>query len=215
MATISTMLAVNEASTMASGCPVPVLADALLRSMIELCRQTKAWKADLAAIPLVVSQEAYTPVSPVAHGKVHDVLAAHTIINGRRQELRQAGHYAMGAAYHGANDGEAAFFSTDIDHVVRLAPAPAGSVGDLHIYAALCPTDNATLVDLSVFEEFREALLHGTLYRAYRMPNRSWTSAKDAQSHGKLWTHRLAAAGWRSDTEFSKQALRVEARPFA
>lgn len=214
MATVSTMLAVNEASAMAPGCPVPVLADALLRSMIELCRQTKAWKADLAAIPLVVAQEAYTPASPFAHGKVHDILAAHTIIGTTRQELKAAGHYALGAAYHGATDGTPAYFSTDIDHTVTVAPAP-DAVGSLHLYAALCPTDTATVVDLSLFEEFREALLHGTLYRAYRMPNRSWTSAKDAQSHGKLWTHRLAAAGWRAETEYSKQALRVEARPFA
>lgn len=215
MPTVTILSTLNRASASSPGCPLPVLENAAREAMIELCQRAKVWRAIAPTVALVATQRDYSVLSPVAHGEVCDVLSAISTVAGVSTNLTLYDPQTLMLKYPlSGDDGTPVAMSTGAGGTLALAPTP-DAVGTLDTYVALRPTDTATLFDAALYAEFREALFHGTLYRVLEMPQRSWTDAGAATQHERKWTFRLASAGWRADTGFTKRALSVEPRPFA
>lgn len=215
MPTVTILSTLNRVSASSPGCPLPVLESAAREAMIELCQRAKVWRAIAPPVALAASQRDYTIAAPVAHGEVCDVLSAVSTVGGITTDLLLYDAQTLLWKYPLSGDeGAPVAMSTGAGAAVSLGPTP-DAVGTLDTYVALRPTETATLFDADLYAEFREALFHGTLYRVLAMPQRSWTDAGAAAQHERKWTFRLASAGWRADTGFTKRALQVDPRPFA
>jgi len=205
---------IYEASGHLQGCPAPVIENSYRKIITDLCQRAKVWRVDLDAITMVVSQEGYTLVSPVAYAEPLDVLEAYNVIATRRQDMRWLPLALLRTKVPAGEEGTPRLFHSGAGTTLTVAPAP-DTAGDLHVQCCLRPTPTATQWDTDLYNEFRRCLLHGVLHDLMSMPNRGWSSAKDAIFHGKMWTDLVSDARWRADSGYTRQALRVEARPFA
>ena len=63
-----------------------------------------------------------------------------------------------------------------------IVPVPSGSK-EVIASVALKPTRTSNNIDTTVSNQYRDALIYGTLYRLLRMPNREWTDIGAAQEY--------------------------------
>lgn len=204
----------NEVSMHLSGCPLPVIESAMRKTITELCQQAKVWEEDLPAITLVPATATYTMASALAYAEPCDVIRSHVVVGSVRQDLETLDNMQAYIRYPEPPAGTAVALVRGLGAVVTLVPIP-DVAGTLHIRAALRPTPTATQWDSDLVAEFRPALFHGVLYDLMMMPERSWSDAKNAAFHGKMWAQAKASAGWRADTQYNRKSLMVAQRPFA
>jgi hypothetical protein len=63
-----------------------------------------------------------------------------------------------------------------------LVPVPSGSEPVL-ASVALKPSRTSNNIDTTISNQYRDALIYGTLYRLLRMPNREWTDVGAAREY--------------------------------
>ncbi len=63
-----------------------------------------------------------------------------------------------------------------------LVPVPSGPK-QVIVSVALKPSRTSNNIDTTVSNQYRDALIYGTLYRLLRMPNREWTDIGAAQEY--------------------------------
>lgn len=206
----------HEISGHLQGCPSHVMEFSLRKMITDLCQRAKVWRVDLDPVALVESPTTaeYALSSPFVYAEVIDVLSVRALINDTWRELRWVPWATIKAEYPDGGLGEPRLFTSGLGSTITVAPSP-NMTGAFVVHAVLRPTVSATQWDSDLSREFSRCLFHGVLFDLMSMPNRGWSNAREAAVHGKIWTNMLAEAGWRADTGYTRQALRVEARPFA
>lgn len=63
-----------------------------------------------------------------------------------------------------------------------IVPVPSGSK-EVIVSVALKPTRTSNNIDTTISNQYRDAIIYGTLYRLLRMPNREWTDIGAAQEY--------------------------------
>lgn len=188
------------------GCPFPVMDTALRQAAIDFCSQSLAWKYQHPDITVVAATAAY-PFAPPAESVVHAVTYAefegseidcHTGESGIQiyDWRNQTGtpQYVLGGAA-----------------ALQLVPTPDVS-GTLKLEVALKPSSTATGVDDSIFNEYREAVVHGALGRLMLSPKKPYSNPSLAAYHQQQFTIMTGRAGMRQARNYTRALLQTSIR---
>ncbi|HTJ55870.1 MAG TPA: hypothetical protein VL380_10715, partial [Nitrosospira sp.] len=167
------------------GCPLAVMDVALRLVTINFCEHSLAWTYAHPDIPVTPNIDSYA-FTPPAGAVVHAIIRAE--FNGRRIDFSRA---EADREISGRN-------RTGIPGYVRasamsliLTPTPDTS-GTLAMTVALKPSPDAAGIDDSIFDEYREAIVHGALARLMLSPKKPYTNMQLAQYHEQLFAIRVA-----------------------
>lgn len=217
MATVTFASMVNDISPSLPGVPSLVIERYARKVATDLCQRAKVWRGDATPFALVVGQAEYTPVSAVAYGEFVDFLDGYTIVDTTKHNLVYT-DYALVRRLYPAwpedDEGQPQYATRKIPGELLLAPTPE-AVGTAYIYGLLRPTATADIWEEGLYREFQRAIFHGVLFEVYSLPKYSWTDAKLAEAHGKIWTFLLNQARDRAERGYNTSSLAVQMRPFA
>jgi len=186
------------------GCPMGVLNYALRQSAIAFCEQSQAWKFTLDDIAVEANTGVYalinTPVGSIVHvityAKFNDTeISPNTsesnipIWNWRDQT--GIPEYVLGGPT-----------------AVTLVPTPNLN-GTLKLIAVLKPTPVAEGIDDDIFNEYREAIVHGAKSRLMLSPKKPYTDASLGTYHNQQFAIKTASAGNRADRNYTREPLRT------
>lgn len=185
------------------GCPFVAVDSALRQSAIAFCEQSLAWKYEHPPVSVASGTAAYLFVPPagsVVHAITYAEFADKEIESHAGQsDIRISGwrnqtgtpEYILGGATS-----------------LTLVPEP-DVAGILALTVALKPLPDATGVDDAMFNEFREAIVHGALAWLMLSPKKPYTSAQLAQYHQQQFTIKTANAGSRVARSYTRAPLRT------
>lgn len=170
------------------GIPSPLIVHSLREAAIDLCRRSKCWREDLSATVLTAGFP-YTAVpttGAVTVPRVSKVL--RVIADGLKPPLDEIDEREASLRFDDwkATTGTLDAFTENPVGVIRLVPLPATTV-DLEITVALEPDETATGIDDFVYNEHRETIISGAVYRLAMIPGKPWTNFDVALIHKKIF----------------------------
>lgn len=185
------------------GCPFAALDSALRQAAIAFCEQSLAWKYTHPDIAVISGTDIY-PFVPPAEAVVHAItyasfddkeIHAHTTESDMRiwNWRNQTGvpQYVLGGPT-----------------TLMLVPKPDAN-GTLKLIVALKPANDATGIDDDIFNEFREAIVHGAKSSLMLSPKKPYTDSQLGTYHSQQFTSKTGAAGIRSDRNFTRAPLQT------
>lgn len=185
------------------GCPDAMLNAALRQAAIDFCEQSLAWSYDHPAISVVAATSAY-PFVPPAQAIVHAITYAKFIDTEIEVEISEDNLRIWNWRAQAGTPQYALANPTS----VRLVPTP-DLPGTLTLIVALKPSPTATGVDDAMFNEYREAIIHGAKARLMLSPKKPYTDAQLAQYHQQQFTIKTGRAGTRHARNYTREALRT------
>lgn len=185
------------------GCPDAAKEQALRQAAIAFCEQSLAWKYAHPDIEIVIGQDEY-PFDPPAGAVVHTVTYATFADN----ELNvMVDEYSMGIWDWRNQDGVPQYVLGGPTSL-RLVPAP-NVEGTLKLEVILKPSPDAETIDDDVFNEYREAIVHGALGRLMASPKKPYTDLQLSTYHMQQFFAQTAGAGTRVARNYTRQPLRT------
>lgn len=185
------------------GCPFEAQKQSLRQSAIAFCEQSLAWKYTHPDIAIVVAQDEY-PYVPPAGAVVHTVTYAtfnDTELNVNVDE------YSMGIWDWRNQDGVPEFVLGG-PASLRLVPAP-NVEGTLKLDVILKPSLESEGLDDNIFNEYREAIVHGALGRLMASPKKPYTDLQLSTYHMQQFFAKAGGAGIRVARSYTRQPLRT------
>jgi hypothetical protein len=186
------------------GCPATAMDNALRQASIAFCEQSLAWRFDHPAITVEPGASAY-PFAPPDGSMVHAIL--HAALNGREiacgdggwdvaERSRVCSPYGIPSRIFGGSG------------FLTLVPQPSAS-GVLALSVALKPSPTGAGVDDRQFDEYREAIVHGTLSRLMSSPKKPYTQLQLASYHQEQFSIKTGAAAMREGRGCTRAPLRT------
>jgi hypothetical protein len=185
------------------GCPFAAVDVALRQAAIDFCSQSLAWKYSHPDIAVTSGTASYNFVPP-AQAVVHAITYAefggneidcHTgesgiqIYNWRNQTGTP--EYVLGGAT-----------------ALTVVPTP-DVAGTLKLEVALKPSLAATGIDDDIFNEYRDAIVHGALGRLMFSPKKPYSNAQLATYHQQQFTIQTGAAGMRQSRNYTRAPMQT------
>lgn len=185
------------------GCPFAALNVALRQSTIAFCEQSLAWKYDHPDIAVVVATREY-PFVPHEDAVVHEI--TYAAFDDReinvRTKLDNVG------LWNWRNQTGMPQYVLGGLTVLSLVPMP-DVAGTLKLTVALKPSLDAAGIDADIFNEYREAIVHGAKARLMLSPRKPYTDAGLAAHHMQEFTIKTGAAGTRAARNYTRAPLQT------
>ncbi|WP_256598237.1 hypothetical protein [Nitrosospira sp. Nsp11] len=185
------------------GCPIPAANIAIRQATIAFCEQSLAYKATHPDIAVVAGTAEYDFVPP-------DETVVHVItyaaFNGDELQSR-VGEYGISNPDWRSEEGTPKYIFGGMTSLM-LIPAPDVD-GTLIMTVALKPSPDATGIDGSIFNEFREAIIHGALSRLMLSPKKPYSNPSLATYHNQQFTIMTGQAGTRTARSFTRAPLQT------
>lgn len=192
--------------------PSPMVTTYVRYAVTELCKDGGVWLEDLTPIDSVVDQDEYTLVSNDATNglirTVNDLYYNNVRATQQNIKMLRAEHpdhpnvLAHGTPYK--------WSMLDRD-TVTLFPVPIEIVvAGIAVRTTTIPKMTATGVDSDVAEDYEETIIHGTLSRLLRMPDKSWTDIKMADYHGRKFRSDISYARARIEKGFTDSSQQAD-----
>lgn len=186
------------------GCPQAAQVNALRQSAIEFCEQSLAWKYEPADIPVLVGVAKYLLEAPggavvhaVTYAEFND-LQIETRVMERDINAWDLRHktgtpeYVLGGPIY-----------------VTLVPTP-DLEGTLKLTVVLKPAPSADGIDENLFNEYREAIVHGALGKLMLSPKKPYTDGASANYHKQMFLIKTAQAGVREARSYNRAPLQTQ-----
>lgn len=185
------------------GCPFAVADNALRLAAIAFCEQSLAWRYQHPGVSVVPATAEYAFVPP-AEAVVHAITYAE--FAGKEIEAH-AGEANIRIADWRNRTGTPEYVLGGATSLT-LVPIP-DVAGTLKLTVALKPSPTATGVDDNIFNEYREAIVHGALAKLMLSPKKPYTSPNLATYHQQQFTILTGAAGMRQARNFTRAPLQT------
>ncbi|SOD41725.1 phage adaptor protein [Nitrosovibrio sp. Nv4] len=185
------------------GCTFSAADSALRQSAITFCEQSLAWQVAHPDVPVVAGIAGYA-FAPPEGTVVHAVTFA--ALDGE-----EIAPYLGGAGVSAQNWRgwiSAPQYIVDDAASITLVPRP-GAAAILIMTVALKPSPVSTGIDDALFNEYREAIVHGALARLMLSPKKPYTNAQLAAYHQQQFSIKTAAAGLRAARSHTRAPLRT------
>lgn len=153
------------------GCPVPLVDQAIVRSVIEFCARTGVWRYEQATQAVVKATTKYG-FAPPAGAKVERVLAAW--LDGKPLKVLNATDM-LGAQGWLTETGAPYALVALNDSQYRVYPL---GDGDVDMIVTLKPARTATTIEDDIFEAHVDAIADGALARLMAQPGKSWSNSE-------------------------------------
>jgi hypothetical protein len=188
------------------GAPTAAVDLALRQAAIAFCEQSLAWRYNHPDIEVTSGTAQYAFVPP-AEAVVHAI--HYAAWNG--DEIATRVDESNVTIYDWRNDTGTPRFVFGGATSLTLVPTPDAD-GTLALEVILKPAPDATGVDDSIFNEFREAIAHGALTRLMLSPKKPYTSPQLATFHQQAFTIKTAAAGMRAARNYTRAPIQTSIR---
>lgn len=185
------------------GCPFVMVDNALRQSAMVFCEQSLAWRFNHPDIPVIAGTAEYAFLPP-ADAAVHCV--THAVLNGEEIETH-TGESGI-AIWNWRNQSGTPLYVLGGATAVTLVPIP-DTAGILTMVVALKPSASSTGIDDTLFNEFRESIIHGALAQLMLSPEKPYTNAQLATHHQRQFGISTAAAGMRVARSYTRAPLRT------
>lgn len=182
------------------GCPQAAQVLALRQAAIAFCEQSLAWKYDHPDISVIAGISRYMYEPPIG-AVVHAITYAE--FNDRQIESRSARDMNTWDIRHKTGMPE---YVLGGPVVAMLVPIPDVE-GTLKLSVALKPTPTADGIDDDIFNEYREAIVHGALSRLMLSPKKPYTDAGLANYHAQMFLIKTGRAGVREAKNYNRGPL--------
>lgn len=184
------------------GCTQSAQTIALRQSAIAFCEQSLAWKESHNPISVISGTAEYDFVPP-AEAVVHAITYAR-FDDDEIEITGDVGIYLFDWRYATGTPLYILGGSTSL----VLVPEPDAD-GILTLIVALKPSTDATGVDDLIYDEFREAVVHGALSRLMLSPSKPYSNPSLAAYHEQQFTVKTGAAGMRTARNYTRSPLRT------
>lgn len=184
------------------GCPQVAQTLALRRAAIAFCEQSMVWRESHNPISVSVGTAEYDFIPP-DQAVVHTVQYAQ--FEGR--ELEITGQDNIRIQDWRDQTGFPQYLLSG-PTALTLVPEPDVE-GTLTLLVTLKPVPGATDIPDLLYNEYREAIVHGALSRLMLSPKKPYTDAGLASYHQHQFQIKTAAAGTRADRNYTRAALRT------
>lgn len=183
------------------GCPQAVQVAALRQAAITFCEQSLAWEYEHPDISVIPGTAKYLFDSP-SQTAVHAVTSAE--FNDDLLEIRKMERDISKWTLRLATGTPEYLLGGPIS--VTLVPMP-DVAGTLKLKVALKPSPTGDGVDDKIFEEYREAVVHGALSKLMLSPKKPYTDMTLANYHAQLFHIQTACAGMREAKNYNRTPL--------
>lgn len=210
MPTTAFTLMYDEVMPHANGCTAQLAFDVIRKAAIEFCDQSWIHHYNHPDVSVVANTHTYS-LSPLSETVVVTVLDAW-LDNLQLEwkggdELRQ-----INTRWQAWTGPRPIYITSETPRSVRLVPTPTVAYANgLRMIVALKPTIVASGLETFIWEEYREQIADGALYRLYLSPGKPYTNlelgaAKRAmfRSHcNKAYNRSMRAFGRANDFRFT------------
>lgn len=211
MATVALDVFLPELNPHVMGCPEPVVTNALRTAATEFCRRTLCWQERLPAVS--VTDTSFPYAIPVG---AHAQLARVQSVNVGTIKLGPTNYEVLDQLHDWDTQmGSPSHYLVEPDDTLVVFPLPAVAA-DLRLTVAYGVARDATVLEDFLYDQHRDALVHGALRLLNAIPDRSWTRPNDVLYHTAKFEQAVQAT--RIDVKSNSRApgdLRVAPRPFA
>ena len=160
-------------------CPDSLVEANLRSATIEFCERSKAYILDMDAFNTISGVYEYDFDIPTGT-EVHQVLLM--TYNGRDMDPISPRSLDLNYPDWRERTGQPHVYLQKTPSTFWLVPVPSGSEPVL-ASVALKPSRTSNNIDTTISNQYRDALIYGTLYRLLRMPNREWTDVGAAREY--------------------------------
>lgn len=188
------------------GCPFAAVDTTLRQAAIAFCENSLVWTYEHPPVSMLAGTASYGFVPP-AGAVVHAIIQAE--IDGR--EIDSLTAEADIQAANCRNQMGTPEYVLGGATLLTLVPIP-GAAGTLMMTVALKPSPDANGIEDSIFNEYREAIIHGALARLTLSPKKPYTNAQLAQYHGQQFAIKTGNAGMRVARSYTRAPLRTRIR---
>lgn len=160
-------------------CPDSLVEQNLRSATIEFCERSKAYILDMDAFNTISGVYEYDFDIPTGT-EVHQVL--NMTYDGR--DMDPISPRSLEVNYPDWRDrtGRPHVYLQKTPTTFWVVPVPSGSF-PLIASVALKPSRTSNNIDTTISNQYRDAIIYGTLYRILRMPSREWTDVNAAREY--------------------------------
>ncbi len=175
-------------------CPDSLVESNLRSTTIEFCERSKAYVLDMDAFNTISGVYEYDFDIPTGT-EVHQVL--HMTYDGR--DMDPISPRSLEVNYPDWRDrtGTPHVYLQKTESTFWLVPVPSGSFPVI-ASVALKPSRSSNNIDTRISNQYRDALIYGTLYRLLRMPSREWTDVNAAREYLAQFNNEVTQAELRA-----------------
>ena len=185
------------------GCSLPAANIAIRQAAIAFCEQSLAYKTSHNPIAVVAGTAEYDFQPP-------DETVVHVITYAKFDDTElqcRVGEYGISNPDWRSEEGTPKYIFGGMTSLT-LIPLPDVS-GTLTMIVALKPSPTADGIDDNIFNEFREAIVHGALSRLMLSPKKPYTDAQLGGYHAQQFTIKTGSAGMRTARNYTRMPLRT------
>lgn len=193
------------------GCPHGTILQYIRDAAIRACERTLAWRHQVPVFNFTPGVQEYPFVTP-ANTNAHAIL--EVLVNNwpmRRLTLNQAT-----AAYPQWTVSGSPRVVTQLgpaSYAVLPVPDTARPY-QCRMFLALKPSRDAVLMDVAVFDELEEVIMHGALQHLLVLPDQIWSDRELAAYHAKQFVFQVAERRARAELGNARATLVVQPQPF-
>ena len=175
-------------------CPDSLVESNLRSTTIEFCERSKAYVLDMDAFNTISGVYEYDFDIPTGT-EVHQVL--HMTYDGR--DMDPISPRSLEVNYPDWRDrtGTPHVYLQKTESTFWLVPVPSGPFPVI-ASVALKPSRSSNNIDTRISNQYRDALIYGTLYRLLRMPSREWTDVNAAREYLAQFNNEITQAELRA-----------------
>jgi len=194
------------------GCAQAMALDAIRKAAIEFCELSWAWIYNPAAQDVVATQIEY-PFAPPSNAVVVKVLYAEhdgePIYPRSPDQLDKM--YKSWRTFPGTPE----YHTQEDERNLLLVPVPVASItGGLKMRVCLKPKFDAADIESRMYEEYREAIASGALYRLMLSPKKPYTDAALAAVHKEMFDDKASSVRHKVQKGYARAPLRNVAHFF-
>tara|TARA_Y100000748_G_scaffold293015_1_gene282101 strand:+ start:468 stop:1157 length:690 start_codon:yes stop_codon:yes gene_type:complete len=210
MATVKYEDLLPDIIPMVPGCTDTLIENTIRNTVIELCEKSEVYQAELDPVDTVANTYEYD-FEPPTGTVVHKILWAtydgndleavsSSLLEEREPKWRESTYV-----------GTPTYFIKQTSSQFWLVPIPSVTkVGSTIVRAIIKPTHTSTACEADVMNDFRDAIVNGTLFRLLRIPNKDWSDLTGAEVYAQLWQEGLSFADRKARFADSPVARKVK-----
>lgn len=185
------------------GAPTAAVDVALRQAAIAFAEQSLAWRYSHPDVAVTSGNAQYAFVPP-AEAVVHAI--HYAAFDG--SEIATRVDESNVTIYDWRNESGTPKYVFGGATTLTLVPTPDAG-GTLSLEVILKPSVDATGIDDAIFNEFREAIVHGALCRLMLSPKKPYSDPALAAYHQQQFTIKTAAAGSRTARNYTRSPLQT------
>ena len=160
-------------------CPDSLVEQQLRSATIEFCERSKAFVLDMDPFNTVAGVYEYDFDVPTGT-EVHQIL--YMTYDGKDMDPISPRSLELNYPDWRDRTGTPHVYLQKNPTTFWVVPVPSGT-DQVIASVALKPTRTSNNIDTTISNQYRDAIIYGTLYRLLRMPNREWSDVGAAQEY--------------------------------